>query len=72
MPDYRFEFRQVGRNQRRTAINAEILALGVGQNRDAVFTPQRDQRLMVHQSTFAVVRQNHHLDPTQQPANRIQ
>ncbi len=66
MADDGFEFAEVRCDQAGTAIDREILALGVGQHRNAALAGGLDQRLMVFQCALAVIRQDQHLDAIQQ------
>ncbi|MNC06758.1 hypothetical protein D3C75_542810 [compost metagenome] len=61
-----FEFVEVWRDQARTTVDREILALGIGQHRNAAGAGSLDQRLMVFQRAFAVVGQHQHLDAFEQ------
>ncbi|RMP03935.1 hypothetical protein ALQ30_05662 [Pseudomonas syringae pv. persicae] len=66
MPDDGFEFTEVRRNQAGTAIDREILALGISQHRYTALAGGLNQRLMVFQRTLAVIGQDQHLDAIQQ------
>ena len=69
---HRLEFGQVGRDQGGPAVDAEILALGVGQHRQIALPSSLDQRLMIDQRTLAIIRKNHYPDLVQQPVHCIQ
>ncbi len=66
MPDDGFEFAEVRGNQAGASIDREVLALGVGEHRNATLAGGLDQRLMVFQRAFAVVGQDQHFDAVQQ------
>ncbi len=66
MTDDGLEFAEVRRDQAGTAIDREVLALGVGQHRNAALAGGLNQRLMVFQCALAVIRQDQHLDAIQQ------
>ncbi|MCY1439061.1 hypothetical protein D9M71_552810 [compost metagenome] len=61
-----FEFAEVRGNQAGATVDREILALGVGQHRNALGPCGLDQALVVFQRTLAVVRQHQHLDAIEQ------
>ncbi|MNN10377.1 hypothetical protein D3C81_1232990 [compost metagenome] len=61
-----FELGQVRRNQAGAAVDGEVLALGIGQYRNAALASGLDQRLVVLQRAFAVVGQHQHADLIQQ------
>ena len=61
-----FEFAEVRRDQTRATVDREVLALRIGQHRNATGTGGLDQHLMVFQCAFAVVGQHQHLDAFEQ------
>jgi len=61
-----FELAEVRRDQTRTTVDREILALGISQHRNATGTSCLDQHLMILQRAFAIVRQYQHLDAFEQ------
>ena len=64
-----FKLTEIWRNQAGATVDREILALGIGQHRNAPGTCGLDQHLMVFQGTLAVVGQHQHLDAFKQVFN---
>ncbi len=61
-----FEFAEVRRDQAGATVDRKVLALWIGQHRNATGPGGLDQHLMVFQCAFAVVGQHQHLDAFEQ------
>jgi hypothetical protein len=64
------ELAEVRRDQAGATVDGEVLALGIGQHRNAAFARGLDQRLVVLQRALAVVGEHQHLDLRAAPRPR--